>query len=139
MALSAYKRMTYDRTDNGKEDYYELEFSFVKVLSGIFNAKDYNVARWFKAIYDVGYQGSTSIDVKALIKGRQVEGNRTDTVRKYIEEHYPIFVKQENVSILDEVFAQFSDKLSKTEIEKIAKRINEIAKSKINGSSSTDA
>ena len=139
MALSAYKRMTYDRTDNDKGDYYELEFSFVKVLSSIFNAKDYSIARWFKAIYDVGYQSSTSIDVKALIKGRQVEGNRTDTVRKYIEEHYPIFVKQENVSILDEVFSQFPDKLSKTEIEKIAKRINEIAKSKIDGSSSTDA
>lgn len=43
------------------------------------------------------------------------------------------------MSILDEVFAQFPDKLSKTEIEKIAKRINEIAKSKIDGSSSTDA
>lgn len=100
MELSAYKRMTYDRTDNGKEDYYELGFSFVKVLSGIFNAKDYNIARWFKAIYDVGYQGSTAIDVKALIKGRQVDGNRADTVRKYIEEHYPVFVKQENVSIL---------------------------------------
>lgn len=139
MELSAYKRMTYDRTDNGKEDYYELEFSFVKVLSGIFNAKDYNIARWFKAIYDVGYQGSTAIDVKALIKGRQVDGNRADTVRKYIEEHYPVFVKQENVSILDDVFSQFSDKLSKAEIEKIAKRINEIAKSKIDGSSSTDA
>lgn len=139
MELSAYKRMTYDRTDNGKEDYYELEFSFVKVLSGMFNAKDYNIARWFKAIYDVGYQGSTAIDVKALIKGRQVDGNRADTVRKYIEEHYPVFVKQENVSILDDVFSQFSDKLSKTEIEKIAKRINEIAKSKIDGSSSTDA
>lgn len=139
MELSAYKRMTYDRTDNGKEDYYELEFSFVKVLSGIFNAKDYNIARWFKAIYDVGYQGSTAIDVKALIKGRQVDGNRADTVRKYIEEHYPVFVKQENVSILDDVFSQFSDKLSKTEIEKIAKKINEIAKSKIDGSSSTDA
>lgn len=139
MALSAYKRMTYDRTDNGKEDYYELEFSFVKVLSNIFNAKDYSVARWFKAIYDVGYQSSTSIDVKALIKGRQVEGNRADTVRKYIEEHYPVFVKQENASVLDEVFSQFPDKLSKTEIEKIAKRINEIAKSKIDGSSSTDA
>ncbi|WP_293526724.1 P-loop NTPase fold protein [Prevotella sp.] len=139
MELSAYKRMTYDRTDNGKEDYYELGFSFVKVLSGIFNAKDYNIARWFKAIYDVGYQGSTAIDVKALIKGRQVDGNRADTVRKYIEEHYPVFVKQENVSILDDVFSQFSDKLSKAEIEKIAKRINEIAKSKIDGSSSTDA
>lgn len=139
MELSAYKRMTYDRTDNGKEDYYELEFSFVKVLSGIFNAKDYNIARWFKAIYDVGYQGSTAIDVKALIKGRQVDGNRADTVRKYIEEHYPVFVKQENVSILDDVFSQFSDKLSKAEIEKIAKKINEIAKSKIDGSSSTDA
>lgn len=139
MELSAYKRMTYDRTDNGQEDYYELEFSFVKVLSGIFNAKDYSIARWFKAIYDIGYQSSTSIDVKALIKGRQVEGNRTDTVRKYIEEHYPIFVKQENISILDEVFAQFPDKLSKTEIEKIAKRINEMAKAKIDGSSSTDA
>lgn len=138
MELSAYKRMTYDRTDNGKEDYYELGFSFVKVLSGIFNAKDYNIARWFKAIYDVGYQGSTAIDVKALIKGRQVDGNRADTVRKYIEEHYPVFVKQENVSILDDVFSQFSDKLSKAEIEKIAKRINEIAKSKIDGSSSTD-
>ena len=74
-----------------------------------------------------------------MIKGRQVEGNRTDTVRKYIEEHYPIFVKQENISILDEVFAQFPDKLSKTEIEKIAKRINEMAKAKIDGSSSTDA
>lgn len=82
MELSAYKRMTYDRTDNGKEDYYELGFSFVKVLSGIFNAKDYNITRWFKAIYDVGYQGSTAIDVKALIKGRQVDGNRADTVRK---------------------------------------------------------
>lgn len=139
MELSAYKRMTYDRTDNGKEDFYELGFSFVKVLSGIFNAKDYNIARWFKAIYDVGYQGSTAIDVKALIKGRQVDGNRADTVRKYIEEHYPVFVKQENVSILDDVFSQFSDKLSKAEIEKIAKRINEIAKSKIDGSSSTDA
>lgn len=139
MELSAYKRMTYDRTDNGKEDYYELGFSFVKVLSGIFNAKDYNIARWFKAIYDVGYQGSTAIDVKALIKGRQVDGNRADTVRKYIEEHYPVFVKQKNVSILDDVFSQFSDKLSKAEIEKIAKRINEIAKSKIDGSSSTDA
>lgn len=139
MELSAYKRMTYDRTDNGKEDYYELGFSFVKVLSGIFNAKDYNIARWFKAIYDVGYQGSTAIDVKALIKGRQVDGNRADTVRKYIEEHYPVFVKQENVSILDDVFSQFSDKLSKAEIEKIAKKINEIAKSKIDGSSSTDA
>lgn len=139
MELSAYKRMTYDRTDNGKEDYYELGFSFVKVLSGIFNAKDYNIARWFKAIYDVGYQGSTAIDVKALIKGRQIDGNRADTVRKYIEEHYPVFVKQENVSILDDVFSQFSDKLSKAEIEKIAKRINEIAKSKIDGSSSTDA
>ena len=78
-------------------------------------------------------------DVKALIKGRQVDGNRADTVRKYIEEHYPVFVKQENVSILDDVFSQFSDKLSKTEIEKIAKKINEIAKSKIDGSSSTDA
>lgn len=139
MALSAYKRMTYDRTDNGKEDYYELEFSFVKVLSNIFNAKDYSVARWFKAIYDVGYQSSTTIDIKALIKGRQVEGNRADTVRKYIEEHYPVFVKQENASILDDVFSQYPDKLSKTEIEKIAKRINEIAKSKIDGSSSTDA
>lgn len=139
MALSAYKRMTYDRTDTGKEDYYELEFSFVKVLSSIFNAKDYSVARWFKAIYDVGYQSSTSIDVKALIKGRQVEGNRADTVRKYIEEHYPVFVKQENASILDDVFSLFPDKLSKTEIEKIAKRINEIAKSKIDGSSSTGA
>ena len=116
-----------------------MGFSFVKVLSGIFNAKDYNIARWFKAIYDVGYQGSTAIVVKALIKGRLVGGNRADTVRKYIEELYPVFVKQENVSILDDVFSQFSDKLSKTEIEKIAKKINEIAKSKIDGSSSTDA
>ena len=71
-------------------------------------------------------------------KGDSV-GNQIEIAMKYIEEHYPIFVKQENISILDEVFAQFPDKLSKTEIEKIAKRINEMAKAKIDGSSSTDA